>query len=924
MNPINYISVLQGDQKEYLEQLYEKYLESPESIPEDWKILFDSLEKDNGTRIEKKAITLTSEIQPEDLPSDWITADLNLKVHKLIQDYRRHGHFVANIDPLGMHQKDPKMFFNISKYGITEADLKRKVTVSIANKDYIDTVENIINKMQNIYCSTTGFEFYYIRDDEKRNWIIDRVESEDFYKPLPYEIVRMLYYKLFSAEYFEKFLSIKYPGKKRFSLEGGESLIPAIATLIEEAGKYDVEQIVIGMAHRGRLNVLANIMGKDPAQIFAEFNENVGEDISMGDVKYHLGYSSDYKTLNNKSIHLSLAFNPSHLEVINPVVMGSVRARQTKNKDETRDKHFALLIHGDAAIAGQGINYEMINMAHLKGYTIGGSIHIVVNNQIGFTTEPQDARSTPYATDIGKLLQTPIFHVNGDDPIAVCRAVKLAVEFRQTFNTDVFIDLICFRKWGHNETDEPSFTQPVMYKKIKKHPGTFTLFDKSPTSSVLSNEEKDKIKQEICQFFENAHKRLESEDIKIYIQTLTDQWKGLKRIDFDNEPDTSVNLSTLQKVTEVLTSVPERFHLNPKLKRLFQERYDMIFYPDKKKIDWGMGELLAYGSLLLEGTPVRISGQDCKRGTFSHRHAAVYDTETGEEYIPLQNLAPKQAKFEIINSLLSEEAVLGFEFGYSLADPKTLVIWEAQFGDFANGAQVIIDQFISSSEAKWQRMSGITLFLPHGYEGQGPEHSSARLERYLQLCSQHNIQVVYPTLPSQIFHLLRRQIKRNYRKPLIVMTPKSLLRHVEAVSELKDFTSGNFLEVIDETDKEIKPEKVTKLIFCTGKIYYELREARKNKQKNHIAIVRIEQLYPFPAEKTKDIISKYPNVEEYYWVQEEPRNQGAWIYMENHLGHLCPKKLNYIGRQASPSPATGYFKVHLKEQEAIIKEAIEL
>lgn len=922
MKPLTYISVLQGDQKEYLEQLYEKYLKSPESIPTDWQILFDSLETENKSYTAQKKV-VSSEIQPEDLPADWIKEDLNLKVHKLIQDYRRHGHFNANIDPLGMHKKDLRAFFDISKYGIKESDLKKKVTVSIANKDYVDTVENIIKKMEQIYCSTTGIEFFYIRDDEKRNWIINHVESEEFYQPLSKEILKTLYHKLYSAEYFEKFLAIKYPGKKRFSLEGGESLIPAITTLIEEAGKYDVKQIVIGMAHRGRLNVLANIMGKDPAQIFAEFNENVSEEISMGDVKYHLGFSSDYKTLNNKLIHLSLAFNPSHLEVINPVVMGSVRARQTKNNDEERNKHFALLIHGDAAIAGQGINYEMINMALLKGYTIGGSIHIVVNNQIGFTTEPQDARSTPYATDIAKLLQTPIFHVNGDDPIAVYRCIKLAVKFRQTFHTDVFIDLICYRKWGHNETDEPNFTQPLMYKKIKEHPGTFTLFDRSPVTSILTNEEKEKIKQEVHQYFDNAYKRLQSEDIKIYIQTLTDQWKGLKKIDFENEPDTSVDLKTLQKITEKITKVPDGFNLNPKLKRLFEERYDMIFKPEKKKIDWAMGELLAYGSLLLEGIPVRISGQDCKRGTFSHRHAAVYDSETGEEYIPLQHLEPTQGKFEIYNSLLSEEAVLGFEFGYSLADPKTLVIWEAQFGDFANGAQVIIDQFISSSEAKWQRMSGITLFLPHGYEGQGPEHSSARLERYLQLCSQHNIQVVYPTLPSQIFHLLRRQIKRNYRKPLIVMTPKSLLRHVEAVSEIKDFTEGKFLEVIDEIDREILPQKVKKLIFCSGKIYYELRESRKNKQKNHIAIVRLEQLYPFPLGKVKEIISKYPNVDEYYWVQEEPRNQGAWIYMENHLGHLCPKKLNYIGRPASPSPATGYFKVHLKEQEVIIKEAIE-
>lgn len=920
MKTYQYISVLQGDQKEYLEQLYEKYIKSPESIPQDWKVLFDSLESES-----KKTTSsyLTSEIHPEDLPESWRESDLNLKVHKLIQDYRRHGHFNADIDPLKLHTKNPKEFFDIAKYGISATDLKKTVQVSIANQPYIDTVENIIKKMEQIYCSTTGFEFFYIRDDEKRNWLINRVESNEFYKPLPKEIIQIIYEKLYSAEYFEKFLSIKFPGKKRFSLEGGESLIPAVNLIIEEASNYDVQQIVIGMAHRGRLNVLANVMGKDPAQIFAEFIENVSEDLPLGDVKYHLGFSKDYKTLNQKTIHLSLAFNPSHLEVINPVVMGSVRARQTMNQDTNRSKHLALLIHGDAAIAGQGINYEMINMANLAGYTIGGTIHIVVNNQVGFTTDPKDARSTPYASDIGKLLQTPVFHINGDDPVAVYRAVKLAVEFRQTFQTDVFIDLICFRKWGHNETDEPTFTQPIMYKKVKEHPGTFSLFDRSEESKVLSNETKEKIKKEITDNLEKALQKQIKENIKIHIETLTGHWKGLKKIDFQNEPNTSVSLDKLKFITEKITSTPEDFNINPKLKRLFQERYEMIFEPEKRKIDWGMGELLAYGSLLLEGTPIRISGQDCKRGTFSHRHAVIFDMNTGKEYTPLQNIDKNQANIEVINSLLSEEAVLGFEFGYSLADPSTLVIWEAQFGDFANGAQVIIDQFISSSEAKWQRMSGITMLLPHGYEGQGPEHSSARLERYLQLCSQHNIQVVYPTLPSQIFHLLRRQIKRNYRKPLIVMSPKSLLRHVEAVSEVKDFTDGKFLEVIDETDQEIKPENVKKVLFCSGKIYYELREARRKQQKNHIAIIRIEQLYPFPQERLQEVISKYKKAEEYYFVQEEPRNQGAWIYMENHLGNITPKKLNYIGRVAAPSPATGYYKVHLKEQEEIIKQSIK-
>ncbi len=910
------ITVLQADQQLFLEELYEKFLKSPESLPEDWKNFFSSFNKNAEIQLEKHAL------EPEDILSNWITDDLNVKVFKLLNDYRRHGHFVANTDPLGLKKSDPKEFYDLHKYGISEDNLKKKISVSFGNRILTETLENIIRIFESIYCTNIGFEFFYIRDEVKRNWIIEKVESEEFLQYPDKEIIRTLYEGLFKAEYFEKFLAIKFPGKKRFSLEGSESLVPALIFIIQEASKYTTEQIVIGMAHRGRLNVLANVMGKDASLIFAEFIENINQEIPLGDVKYHLGYSNDFIAKNHKKIHLSLAFNPSHLEVVNPVVMGSVRARQQKLNDYQREKVLMLLIHGDAAIAGQGINYEMINMSHLKGYTVGGGIHVVVNNQIGFTTEPIDARSTSYATDIAKLLQNPIFHVNSDDPIAVYKAVKLAVEFREKFKTDVFIDLISFRRWGHNETDEPTFTQPVMYKKIKEHPGTFALFEKEISKEILSLEERESIKKEYMQYLETSHKRLFEEDIKIQIQTLTDPLEEQKKIDFEKEPNTNVSKEVLEKITQTITKVPANFSVNPKIQRLFQERYEMIFAPEKRKIDWGMAELLSYGSLLIEGFSVRLSGQDCKRGTFSHRHSAVYDIETGEEYIPLKHLSDTSASFEVVNSLLSEEAVLAFEFGYSLADPNTLVIWEAQFGDFANGAQVIIDQFISSSEAKWQKMSGITMFLPHGYEGQGPEHSSARLERYLQLCSQHNIQVVYPTLPSQIFHLLRRQLKRNYRKPLIVMTPKSLLRHPLVVSEIQDFVNGNFKEVIQEVNQNIKPKNVKKLIFCTGKIYYELYEAREKKGLDSVAIIRIEQLYPFPSDKVNFILQQYSNVENYLWVQEEPRNQGAWIFIENHLGQLCPKKLNYCGRIASPSPATGYYKVHLKEQEAIIKEAI--
>ncbi len=920
MNPMQIISVLQGDQQEYLELLYEKYLKSPESIPEDWKQLFDSLER----REKSVSLIVDKTFQPEDIPYEISSSDLNLKVHKLIQDYRRQGHYVASTDPLEMRKFDLEEFFNLAKYEIQKEDLDKLVTIDLGKGKITDKVSNIIKFMEQTYCSTIGFEFFYIRDEKKRNWIIQNVETGTFFDLPSAEEVLNIYKKLFSAEYFEKFLAIKFPGKKRFSLEGSESLIPGLITLVEESANYNVEQIVLGMAHRGRLNVLANVLGKDAALIFSEFNENISEEIGMGDVKYHLGYSTDYVTKQNRSIHLSLAFNPSHLEVINPVVMGSVRARQRKTKDLYKNKVMGVLIHGDSAICGQGINYEMINMANLQGYSVEGIIHIVINNQIGFTTLPSDYHSMTYVTDISKLLQSPILHVNGDDPIALYKAIQLAVKWRNEFKTDIFIDIISFRRWGHNETDEPTFTQPKMYQIIKKHPGTFAKFENKIAKKIFDLSILEKVKNEYIDYLNQSLKRYENENIKAYIQTLTDQWKGLKKIDLENDPDTSISEETLKKITERITTVPENFTLHPKLARLFSERKEMIFENDKRKIDWGMAETLSFGSLIFEGFPIRISGQDSKRGTFSHRHAAVNDYNTGEEYIPLKHLVPNQVEFEIYNSLLSEEAVLAFEFGYSLADPNTLVIWEAQFGDFANGAQVIIDQFITSSEAKWQRMSGLVMLLPHGYEGQGPEHSSARLERYLQLCSQHNIQVIYPTTPAQIFHSLRRQLKRNYRKPLIVMSPKSLLRHPECVSSLSELTSGKFRQIIEETDEDILPENVQKLLFCTGKIYYELREYRRSQKIKNIAIIRVEELYPFPAEQIMKILEIYPYVKEYAWVQEEPRNQGAWIYMENHLGHITPKKLNYYGRVASPSPATGYYKVHLKEQEMIIKESLKI
>lgn len=913
------ISVLQGDQKEFLEELYQEYVKNPDSIAPEWRSLFSELDGGGGARFPSARTSLA--LQPEDIPD---TDDINLKAHRLIQDYRRHGHYLARINPLGFRNTDEDLL-DPRRYGIGPADLQKIVRVNIAGQSVTDTLATVIKKMDQIYCSSTGIEFFYIRDEQRRNWVAERIESDDYFKPLSNEQMKLIYSKVYIAEAFEKFLATRFPGKKRFSLEGGESLIPSLACIIEEAGNHSIEQIVLGMAHRGRLNVLANILGKDPAAIFAEFNENVSIDFGPGDVKYHLGFSRDHKTMSGKMVHLSLGFNPSHLEVINPVVMGSIRARQTMSNDEGRLRHLPLLIHGDAALAGQGINYECANMSGLTGYAVGGTIHIVVNNQVGFTTDPMDSRSTIYATDLAKILNTPILHVNGDDPIAVYRASRFALEWRQTFNSDVFIDLVCFRKWGHNETDEPTFTQPKMYEIIKKHPGTFTVFDQALAESQLSPAERQAIRDGHNQALEDAFNRFQSQNIQVDIETLQGKWQGLKKIDPDSNPETGVSDTLLKKAADAITSVPAGFTLNKKLQRLFEDRRKMIFEPEQSKgIDWGMGELLAYGTLLAEGFSVRISGQDCKRGTFSHRHAAVIDAETGSEFAPLSQLPGLKANFEVLNSLLSEEAVLGFEFGYSLADPATLVIWEAQFGDFANGAQVIVDQFISSSEAKWKRMSGLTMLLPHGYEGQGPEHSSARMERYLQLCSQHNMQVCYPTTPAQIYHLLRRQMHRNYRKPLIVMSPKSLLRHPEAVCKPEDFLSGRFQDVIPEVDADIKADKVKRILFCTGKIYYELREERRKAGITDTAIIRVEQLYPFPDRDIQTILESYKKIEEVGWVQEEPRNQGAWIYMENLLGHLCKSRLNYYGRSASPSPATGYYKVHVKEQQAIINEALLL
>ncbi|MCB1177269.1 MAG: 2-oxoglutarate dehydrogenase E1 component, partial [Leptospiraceae bacterium] len=721
---------------------------------------------------------------------------------------------------------------------------------------------------------------------------------------------------------FENFLAKKFVGKKRFSLEGGETLIPLLDTVVEESGNNNLEGIIVGMAHRGRLNVLVNTLQKPASLIFAEFEEKHGEDLSYADVKYHLGYSQMIKTQSGKDVKVSLAFNPSHLETVNPVVTGNVRARQNLYGDKNREKFMPLLIHGDAAFAGQGVVAETLNLMNLEGYTTGGTFHIIINNQIGFTTLPNESRSTLYSSDLAKGFQIPIFHINGDDPEAAYRTVKLLLEYRQKFHKDVIIDLLCYRRLGHNENDEPAFTQPYMYNIIKNHPTTAALYEKQLLDSGdISSDDINKIKTEVKNWLEDSFNEAKNKDIKMRVDTMGGVWSELSLKPMLDEPNTAVSKAEIEKIAEAMTSWPGEFTPNPKLVRLMENRKKMG--KGEIPMDWGFGECLAFGTLLDEGFKVRLSGQDAQRGTFTHRHAVLVDIDKNYKYMPLADIHDKQGEFEVINSSLSEYAVLGYEYGYSLANPNALVMWEAQFGDFANTAQVIFDQFISSSEVKWQRRSGLVVMLPHGYEGQGPEHSSARLERVMQLCAEYNMIVANCTTPAQLFHVLRRQMLRKYRKPLILMTPKSLLRHPMAISSIEHLTSGAFNEVI--TDTAVDKKKVRKVLFCSGKVYYDLVTKRDESKKDDVAIVRVEQLYPFPESRIKAVIKSFKTAKEHIWVQEEPQNMGSWNYIRDDFDEILgkPGSIQYVGRKRSASPAAGHLKVHLKEQEDLVKRALK-
>ncbi|CAD6878921.1 2-oxoglutarate dehydrogenase E1 component (EC 1.2.4.2) [Methylomonas albis] len=925
-------SSLYGGNAHFIEYLYEQYLSNPESISPSWRQRFDHI-RSGATedtphsviveRFEKLAIA-----EPGRLARMQGFTEQSVKkqsaVARLINHYRVKGHQIAANNPLGQTQSIPADLEPIY-YGLTDADMSTMFdTGGLCGVDRLP-LKAIIQTLNEIYCGSIGSEYMHIVDDEKKRWIKDKLEgAKPDFSSHP-EKRQWLLKLLIAAEGLEKFLHRKYVGQKRFSLEGGESLIPVLDELIQRAGEHKGKEIVIGMAHRGRLNVLINILGKSPAVLFGEFEgtHTSSPGVLTGDVKYHQGFSSNIATPGGP-IHLTLAFNPSHLEIINPVVEGSVKARQDRHGVDGFEAILPILIHGDAAFAGQGIVMETLNMSETRAFSTGGTVHIVINNQIGFTTSnPFDARSTLYCTDVANMIQAPVFHVNGDDPEAVIFVTQLALDYRNTFHKDVVIDLICYRRHGHNEADEPATTQPMMYKSIRDHLTPPQIYaQKLIAEGVVTEDLVQKMEQDYQQLL-NEGQPVSRPIIENNIYSYSARWVPYQNKHWDTPADTSITLGHIRFCNQRLQCLPEGFELHPRVAKVMEDRNKMA--TGEIPMDWGFAENLAYATLLLDKYNMRLTGQDIGRGTFSHRHAILLNQANGENYIPLKYLSETQGRAQIFNSLLSEAGVLGFEYGYSSTEPNKLVIWEAQFGDFANGAQVVIDQFIASGETKWGKLSGLVMLLPHGFEGQGPEHSSARLERYLQLCADHNIQVCVPTTPAQIFHLLRRQMLRQYRKPLIIMSPKSLLRHKLAVSTLTDLTHGEFLNVIGEQD-DIDPYHVTRIVLCAGKVYFDLLEARRldQEQLRHVAIIRIEQLYPFPNEQFKREIDKYPNIEHIVWCQEEPKNQGAWYQSKHHFFDLLDKNIpiNYAGRVASAAPAVGSYKTHLNEQRAVVNAAL--
>lgn len=933
-------SYLFGGNAPYVEELYEQYLNNPASVPDNWRSYFDKLQnvptpKGTDERDIAHAPVVESFAQrakanaflPRVASSDLSVARKQVHVQSLIAAYRFLGSQWADLDPLKRQERPHIPELEPGFYDLTEADMDQTFSATntyFTKADHM-TLREIVQALRDTYCGTLGAEFMYISDPAQKRWLQERLESIRSKPSLSTEQKKRVLERLTAAEGLERYLHTKYVGQKRFSLEGGESFIVAMDELIQRAGGKGVQEIIIGMAHRGRLNMLVNVLGKMPADLFAEFEGKHADDLPAGDVKYHMGFSSDVTTAGGP-LHLSLAFNPSHLEIVNPVVEGSVRARQDRRGDKEGDQVIPVLVHGDAAFAGQGVVMETLNLAQTRGYRTGGTIHIVINNQIGFTTsDPRDSRSTIYCSDVVKMIEAPVLHVNGDDPEAVVLATQIAVDYRQEFNRDIVIDIICFRKLGHNEQDTPAVTQPLMYKKIGQHPGTRKLYaDKLIAQNVIADGADETF---VANYRTAMDEGRHTHDpvLSNYKRQYAVDWMPFLNRKWTDAADTGVPLAELKRLGQRITTIPEKFKLHPLVEKVVNDRRNMI--EGKQALDWGMGEHLAFASLVSSGYGVRITGQDCGRGTFTHRHAVLHDQNREKwdsgSYVPLENVTDNQAPFLVIDSVLSEEAVLGFEYGYSTAEPNTLVIWEAQFGDFVNGAQVVIDQFISSGEVKWGRIAGITLMLPHGYEGQGPEHSSARPERFLQLCADNNMQVCQPTTPAQIFHLLRRQMIRLFRKPLIILTPKSLLRHKEAVSSLNELAKGSFETIIGETDNSIDANKVKRVIACSGKVYYDLIAARRERKSDDVAIIRVEQLYPFPHKAFASELKKYPNVNEVVWCQDEPQNQGYWFQIQHNLLENMSdgQKLGYAGRPASASPAVGYYAKHNEQQKALLDAA---
>lgn len=979
-------SFLYGGNADYLEELYAAYTKDPSSVDATWASFFDKLpdapgdiaanatgpswsrsdwpRTPNGEMVSaldgdwgalavktEKAVSAKAKANGAAVSSEDVLRATRDSIHAvmMIRAYRMRGHLHADLDPLGLAKNPPAAELDPASYGFTPQDYDRPIFIDYYLGLEYATIPQMVDVLQRTYCSTMGVEFMHISDPASKSWLQETIEGPDKEIRFTPEGKKAILNKLIEAEGFEKFIDVKYTGTKRFGLDGGESLIPALEQIIKRGGATGVEDIVLGMAHRGRLNVLTSVMGKPHRALFHEFKGGsfYPEDVEgSGDVKYHLGASSD-RVFDGNEVHLSLTANPSHLEIVDPVVLGKARAKQDQlsavdghfvaPKKTDRTKVLPLLLHGDAAFAGQGVITECFGLSGLKGHRTGGSIHFVINNQIGFTTSPMYSRSSPYPTDVAKMIEAPVLHVNGDDPEAVVYAAKIAIDYRQKFGKPVVIDMFCYRRFGHNEGDEPSFTQPLMYKKIRAHKSTLDIYaDKLVQEGVVSTEEVDKMRADWRAYLEDefAH----GDDYRPNkADWLDGMWKNFKSADEDGprRGDTGVAVEKLKDIGKKITAQPENFAVHRTIQRFQKNRSGVI--EKGEGIDWATAEALAFGSLVDEGHPVRLSGQDCERGTFSQRHSVLNDQDTDATYTPLNNISDKQARYEVINSMLSEEAVLGFEYGYSLAEPNALTLWEAQFGDFANGAQVVVDQFISSGERKWFRMSGLVMLLPHGYEGQGPEHSSARLERYLQLCAEDNMQVANCTTPANYFHILRRQLKRDFRKPLILMTPKSLLRHKKAVSMLSELGEDSCFHRLLWDDAEAPgiaktkvklatDEKIRRVVLCSGKVYYDLLEDREKRDVNDVYLLRLEQLYPFPAKALLDELSRFPNAE-IVWCQEEPKNMGGWAFVQPYIDWVLEQsgrggqRPRYVGRPASASTATGLMRTHLAQMQAFLDEA---